>query len=111
MRIDFYLRFSTRFGQRLALTGNTDSLGNGQLTEALPLQFLNDEFWHISLEIPVASKFTLHYQYLLIEENGEMRKDAENTRYIILDKNQENLICLDSWNDGSYIENAFYTAP
>ncbi|MER3464645.1 MAG: 4-alpha-glucanotransferase [Chitinophagaceae bacterium] len=111
MRLDFYLRFSTRFGQRLVLSGNIGLLGNGEWTNAMPLQFLNEEFWHLSIDIPVESKFTLHYKYALVEENGKVRHDAEKNRFIHLDKNAKNIVCIDSWNDGSYIENAFYTTP
>ncbi len=51
MKLQFYLRFHTRFGQRLSISGNTEELGNNDPAEALPMDYLNEEFWYSSIEI------------------------------------------------------------
>src|SRR6476469_6806484 len=106
MKIDFYLRFHTHFGQTLAIVGNIPALGNSVLEKALPLEFLNDEFWHTSLEIDPTDLDSLHYRYVLID-NGERKKEAEKNRTIDLKKEDRDIVAIDTWNDESYFENAF----
>src|SRR4051812_41989922 len=110
MKVDFYLRFHTKFGQRIALTGNLASLGNNELDKALPLTFLNEEFWHTSIELDPADTETLHYRYIFTNALGETKKEAERQRIIDL-RQKKDIVVIDTWNDESYYENAFYTAP
>ena len=51
VKIHFYIRFSTRFGQALLLSGNIPSLGNKQAGAAVLMQYLNDNFWYYTLEL------------------------------------------------------------
>ena len=69
MKIDFYLRFHTQFGQALSIVGNLPALGNEELGKALPLSFLNDEYWHGSIEIDPTHAETLHYRYVFTEKD------------------------------------------
>jgi 4-alpha-glucanotransferase len=110
MKVDFYLRFHTKFGQKIALTGNLASLGNNELDKALPLTFLNEEFWHTSIELDPTDTETLHYRYLFTNDLGETKKEAERQRIIDL-RQKKDIVVIDTWNDESYYENAFYTAP
>jgi 4-alpha-glucanotransferase len=110
MKIDFYLRFHTHFGQTVAVTGNLPVLGNGDSDMALPMEFLNEEFWHGSIEIDEEID-TLHYRYVFINEHGERKKEAETHRVIELKKNRQNLVLVDTWNDPGLFENVFYTTP
>ena len=110
MKIDFYLRYHTQFGQTLAIVGNMPVLGDGAVEKALPLNFFNNEFWHASIEIEPAGLENIHYRYVFIE-NGERKKEAEKNRIIELKKTTGDLVIIDSWNDDSFYENAFYTAP
>ena len=56
MIIHFYLRYHTRFGQTLHVSGNTDALGNDKEGDAFALSFLNDEFWFGTIELPGKKK-------------------------------------------------------
>ncbi|HJW18213.1 MAG TPA: carbohydrate-binding module family 20 domain-containing protein, partial [Flavisolibacter sp.] len=111
MRIDFYLRFHTQFGQTISLVGNIPSLGLNDANKALPLTFFNEEFWHTSIEIDPADYHSLHYRYVFTNEFGERKKEAEKERVIELKKNLKDVVCFDTWNDESFYENAFFTAP
>ena len=111
MRIDFYLRFHTQFGQTISLVGNIPSLGLNDANKALPLTFFNEEFWHGSIEIDPAEYHSLHYRYVFTNEHGERKKEAEKERVIELKKNPKDVVTFDTWNDGSLYENAFFTAP
>jgi 4-alpha-glucanotransferase len=110
MKIDFYLRFHTRFGQAIGIVGNLPALGSDETGKALPLSFLNDEFWYASIEIDTKDLESLHYHYVLIEGN-EQKKEAEKHRVIDLKKLERDLVVIDTWNDESFIANAFYSAP
>ncbi len=114
MRFIFQLRYHTRQGQSLFLTGNHELFGNGDPDHALPLHYLNHEFWQLSFELPPGAvpdaKITLNY--LLRDADGSLVFDAGRDRVINLASfSADEVLFLDSWNDTSYYENAFYTQP
>ncbi|RYD89708.1 MAG: hypothetical protein EOP50_17140, partial [Sphingobacteriales bacterium] len=112
MKIDFYLRFQTRFGQSLSLSGNLLSLGADEPAAALPMRFMNGDFWHASIEVDADDTDTLRYHYRFTNEHGETMEDAEQHRSIALSKKATNhLVLIDTWNYAGEYENAFYTAP
>ncbi len=111
MKIDFYLRFHTQFGQKLAILGNLPSLGNDELDKALPLNYLNEEFWQASIEMDPTGLHQLQYRYVFIDQTGERKKEAEKNRFIDLSKPVEYVVTIDTWNDESTMENAYFTTP
>jgi 4-alpha-glucanotransferase len=111
MKVDFYLRFNTQFGQALAITGNVPALGNNDPDHALPMSFLNDSYWHTSLELDPSAIDTLHYRYIFTDKSGDRKREAEKDRRLGLDKGNHDIVAIDTWNDERYVENAFYTTP
>ncbi|RYZ27913.1 MAG: 4-alpha-glucanotransferase, partial [Chitinophagaceae bacterium] len=111
MKIEFYLRYRTRYGQSLFVTGNLSALGNYETTNAFPLRFLNDELWYGSIDVEATEVNALHYHYIFLNEHGEYIKEGEKHRTIDFKKQNGDLVLVDSWNDESFYENAFYTAP
>ncbi|RYZ45950.1 MAG: 4-alpha-glucanotransferase, partial [Chitinophagaceae bacterium] len=111
MKIEFYLRFKTKYGQSLFVTGNLAVLGNKDPQQAFPLRFLNDEFWYGSIEIDPAEVNAFHYHYLFRNEYGDLITEGEKHRTIDFKKSTEDLVLIDSWNDESFYENAFFTTP
>ena len=114
MKLTFQLRFHTEFGQSLFLTGNHDLLGNGALEKAIPLQYLNRECWQVSFSFPrwAAQDANLAYGYVLRNADGSFTQDWALDRTINpAALNAEEVLIIDSWNDASYCENAFYTEP
>src|SRR4051812_23065287 len=111
MKIDFYLRFHTRFGQTIAVVGDIPALGSNEPVKALPLDFLSDEYWHTSVEIDSHGMDCLNYRYIFTDANGERRKEAEKNRIIDLKPGSRDIVAIDTWNDESQYENAFYTTP
>ena len=72
MNLQFYLRFHTLFGQQLLIMGNIEELGNNDPAKALPLEYLNDEFWSGSIEIKKKElEKSISYKYILKNEDGE----------------------------------------
>jgi 4-alpha-glucanotransferase len=111
MKVEFYLRYKTRYGQALYVTGNLSVLGNNNQADAFPLRYLNEEFWYGTIDIEPTEVNALHYYYIFRNENGELRKEGEKHRSVDLKKTSGNLVLIDSWNDESFFENAFYSTP
>ena len=111
MLIEFFVRFSTRYGQSLWVTGNNDVLGNGNIEKAFPLQYFNSEYWYGSVDIVAeAATDELNYHYILKEETGNIISEWGNDRIVFLrDANTSILTCCDTWNHAGEIDNAFYT--
>lgn len=114
MLLNFYLRFSSRLGQSLCVSGSHSSLGDNQLNAAIPLQYFNDEFWHLQLEIEESpdTALPIEYRYLLREEGKEV-VEWGNDRIIDFKKAgaKEEITLVDTWNHAGEIENAFFTQP
>ena len=111
MKFQFYLRFHTRFGQTLCITGNTDELGNNDPAKAFPLEYLNEEFWSgtIGVKKKELQKF-ISYKYILKNEEGELLYEWGNDRQIeISGKDLQEIQLLDTWNHAGEYENAFYS--
>lgn len=114
MRFIFQVRFHTRPGQSLHLTGNHELFGNGDPGRAMPLEYLKDQFWRatISLAAGAAPDAAITYNYILREADGSLAYDCGRDRCVNLASfAREEVLFLDVWNDASYFENAFYTEP
>ncbi len=109
MKIDFYLRFKTRFGQKIKIRGNFSSLSN-ELPGVVEMIYFNEEFWHASIQIQPADNYCVTYQYIFTTENGEEIIEGEEKRIIDFSQSK-NISIIDTWNSAGAIENAFYTAP
>lgn len=110
MKLEFYLRFKTKFGQAVFVSGNLAALGNNDADKAFPLQYLNDEYWYGAIDVDLAETNSLHYRYVFTD-NGDTILEGEKGRKIDFHKLSTDLLLLDVWNDESFIENTFQTAP
>lgn len=131
MKLTFRLRYYTRPGQSLFLAGEHPLLGGGDVAKAIPLQFLNGEFWEVSLDWPAvpserraqaggraapdagaAAQPPLTYDYLLRNADGSFVRDWGRDRALVpADYGGDELLIIDSWNDTGAIANAFGTEP
>lgn len=115
MKIHFFLRFQTRYGQQLRITGNVRELEGKDGEMGVPMQFYNDQFWHFALELEGDQKSlpeTIQYSYALAQEGLETIQEWGNDRIIELSKISADEIQLtDTWNHAGEFENVFYTAP
>jgi 4-alpha-glucanotransferase len=111
-KIQFYLRFHTKYGQSLYITGNTDALGNNDVTRAFPLQYLNDDFWHGTLDLDASAVARVQYSYFLKTAEGGIVQEWGDDRIVdISGEGIEEYQVIDTWNHSGEFENAFYTAP
>ena len=113
MKLLFYLHFNTKFGQQLWVTGNIDELGNNDPAKALLMDYLNEEFWHTTIEIKRKQvPKNISYKYILKTTGGEMLYEWGNDRKIDLSKkNFEEIQVTDVWNYAGEYENIFFSAP
>lgn len=113
MKLQFYLHFSTKYGQQLWITGNTEELGNNDPAKALLMEYLNEEFWHTTIEIKRKDfPKNISYNYILKNVDGEMLAEWGNDRIVDLPKKDFQEIQLtDTWNHAGEYENAFFSAP
>jgi len=112
MTIRFQLRFSTRYGQKLWVTGNHPALGNLNPQAAFPLQYLNDQYWSAELTLP-SKKIpdSITYKYLLQESDGRFVEEGGNGRQLIGIQNLPLLHTLDSWSYAGAFEQTFLSGP
>ena len=113
MIVHFYLRFYTKVEQNLFVSGNCDSLGNDNISKAMPLQYLNDDYWVGQVELTkndLANQL-LKYKYIL--RTGEDNEIIEwgNDRIIDLRIIAKEITLIDTWNHAGSPENVFYTKP
>jgi 4-alpha-glucanotransferase len=112
MKVNFYVRFKTVQGQCLSITGSTAALGNNEITGALPMQYVNDEFWHAAIDIDVATTPNLQYNYIFIKPGAGAVKEWGNDRVLNLQAyNSTDVQVIDTWNNAGEFENTFFTAP
>jgi len=113
MKLQFYLRFYTKPGQSLWITGDTDELGNNDQSKAILLRYLNEEFWYGAIDIKKkAVRKSIRYRYLLKNEDGEITVEWGNDRVINeFRKDISEIQLIDTWNHAGEYENSFFSAP
>ena len=114
MIFNFFLRFSTRFGQTLFVSGNHSALGNDDMSAAVPLKYFNDQWWQGKMEIPGADSSTLYieYRYILRDDEGDQVVEYGNDRIIELNRvDAKEVLLADTWNHAGEIANVFFTQP
>ena len=112
MKVQFYLRFHTEYGQSLLISGDTEELGNDELSNALLMTYLNDDMWAATIEVKQKKLGQLRYKYLLKTSDGEVIPEFGNDRIASVGKNGiSELQFIDTWNHAGEFENAFFTAP
>ncbi|MEI9945407.1 MAG: 4-alpha-glucanotransferase [Chitinophagaceae bacterium] len=115
MNLQFFLRFHTQFGQSLWLSGNTDELGMDDAANAVAMNYLDNELWHVSIDINKKKtlKNDISYKYLLKNKDGEFGGEWGHGRVIPSDlhKSIEQIQLLDTWHHAGEYENAFFTTP
>lgn len=108
----FYLRFATRYGQSLALSGSHTALGNDNLQSAVSMAHFNDQYWYVSVDLGALGKESLDitYRYLLIDNDGSLVEEWGNDRIIPASRLTNNQVtCIDTWNHAGDVNNAFFT--
>ncbi|MEK7226965.1 MAG: 4-alpha-glucanotransferase, partial [Bacteroidota bacterium] len=111
MKLQFYLRFHTDFGQSLWITGDTEELGNNQPSRAMAMEYLNEEFWQASIEIKRKElQKNIFYRYILKNIDGDILYEWGNDRKIdVFRKDLQEVQLADTWNHAGEYENVFFS--
>jgi 4-alpha-glucanotransferase len=114
MRLTFRVHYHTTFGQSLLLTGDHPLFGKGDIAKAIPLQYLDEQFWQTTITIPNAAvpDVRITYNYVLGNPDGSLVYDWGKDKTINpASFEKEELLVIDSWSHTGAVENAFYTVP
>jgi len=113
-KITFQLQFHTVVGQSLFVTGDHQLLGNCKIENAFPLNYLNENYWYGTVEIPANEPFTgdVQYNYVLKNEDGSYTVEWGGDKVIKPSQIEtEEIVLTDTWSSSAFIENTFYTEP
>jgi 4-alpha-glucanotransferase len=112
MTVHFFIRFSSKPGQSIAITGDAPELGQSDISKAIPLSYFNTELWHAVIDINAAHSPRICYKYILRTETEENILEGGTGRTIELGKSGiDSYELVDTWNFAGEFENAFFTAP
>src|SRR5438270_13639079 len=114
MRLTFKLRFHTSYGDSLWLTGDHEIFGDRDHEKAIPLHYVDSQFWQVTFVLPrrAVPDAEITYHYVWRQADGGVSEDWGVGRTINPSRHScEELVIVDSWNHPGFYENAFYTEP
>ncbi|MBO9596177.1 MAG: 4-alpha-glucanotransferase [Niabella sp.] len=113
MKVQFNIRFHTKYGESLWLCGAGNTWGNEPEATGIPMKYLNYDYWTVELELdPEIFQQPFAYYYTFQTADGERIPEYKTTRRLQLPIRPENLLVIyDTWIATDAIENVFYTAP
>lgn len=112
MKINFYLKYYTVFGEQLFISGNNILLGDDDSFLAAQMQWLNEDYWRLTIDLPNDFDGTIYYRYILKNKEGIQIFDGEENRFIDVATNpSKSYSVFDTWNSAGNILNVFFTKP
>ncbi len=108
------VRYYTVPGQMIFITGKHELFGNGDLSLALPMQYLDETFWQANIQLNKADlpEEGIVYNYVLKNADGSVVYDWGNDKVLSFEHySTENVVIVDAWNYAGFYQNAFYTEP
>lgn len=110
MKINFYIKYHTVFGEELFILGNNFYLGDNEPSKAVKLSWYDEDFWHVSISFPDDFDDEIHYRYILKDKKGIEIFDGEEDRFIDLSlKKTKSYLVFDTWNTAGNVWNVFFT--
>ncbi|MEO8720967.1 MAG: 4-alpha-glucanotransferase, partial [Ginsengibacter sp.] len=110
MKINFYIRYHTVVGEELFITGNNKYLGDNDPSKAIPLHWVNEDFWLVSVDFPEDFDDNIHYKYILVDKKGIEIFDGEENRFVNLSSRRHQFYSIfDTWNAAGNVWNVFFT--
>jgi len=110
MKISFYIRYYTVFGEELFISGNNRFLGDNEPSKAVALKWYNEDFWWVTIYFPEDFDDNIQYKYILKDKKGVQIFDGEENRFIDLSlKKTDSYSVFDTWNAAGNVWNVFFT--
>lgn len=101
MKLHFYVRYSTQYGERLSVVVND--------TEH-PLDYFNEDYWHGSFDLNATGDVVWHYRFYA-KDGSETAEGAPGRTLDLTTVKGDHLTLMDYWNPIGAIENTFFTQP
>lgn len=115
MKVTFRIRYATKPGQILRIVGSIAVLGDDQHEQSLRMQYMDQRYWSLDLEVPEAelsSGNPITYRYLLEQEGADWVEEWKADRQIDASLfNREEILLIDTWNHAGDIHHVFETSP
>jgi 4-alpha-glucanotransferase len=112
VKVTLNLRFHTKVGQSLFITGGHPVFGDNDIDKALPMHYRDNENWtaDIVFEGEHFPKQPIPYNYFLKNDDGSISYDWGKDKTLNFKNNKASeILIIDAWNHAGYFENAFYT--
>lgn len=111
--VTFEIRFSTEFGQTMYVVGNHAQLGNDDLEKAVPMHYLNDKAWNITVEFDAdALTDNISYYYFVKNADGSIVKEGIPNKTLSLSTAKGKKIYVsDFWSFAGFPVGLFETKP
>lgn len=108
--VTFETIYHTQWGQRLVITGNIPELGNDHVSEALPMEYIDNGLWSQTLNLEVST--SAKYHYAVVDDKGEILDEEWGSGRSIpkIKKKSAHIFLRDGWRAKQHSENAFYNS-
>ena len=83
MKTLFRLRYDSRWGEELFLTGNSTELGNWNPNNAVPMEYVGPGIWSVSVETRRATSLQMTEYKYFIRENDQIRWEDGPNRILL----------------------------
>ena len=109
MTLHFLLKYRTKYGQRLFVTGNNSCLGDNDAAQGVAMHYLNDEYWYLLVHFPRGFDDEVRYAYILKDDDGTVVYDGDEHRYLQPSASHSSFLVIDTWNPASFVGNVFFS--
>lgn len=113
MIINFYVGFSSEYGQSIAIKMVGLTKDGGVSSIELPLHFLNDAYWHLAFDASLHDlSDEFEYTYILRDTTRNEEKEfCKNTPISLHKLKLKQLDIVDEWKDVEHYNDVFSSIP
>ena len=108
MKLNFTLKYHTKWGERLFISGSCAELGNEDVNNALEMCYHNEDEWRLEVTLP-DSLNELYYVYLIENRNGIRITEESGLKHHFLFNQRTTYHLYDDWMTKS-ADDLFYSA-
>ena len=108
MKLIFNINYRANWGESVYITGNTDALGNNDLSKAVKLNIVGDDFWWIAIDFP-EDTCNLRYHYVILNEDGFVKSEWGHGNVLRIEAGVSEVAVYDRWQSQPY-DKPFYSS-
>ncbi len=110
MLLSFSIHYKTYYGQQMHICGNIPELGNGDVNNAVPMDFTDDFVWKKEINIDASKEQIITYKYLIRSPYGDSFYEVGEQRKVRIGETSQSAYFFDEWH-GNTDTAPFLTAP